>query len=529
MYKKKIKSALISVFYKDGLDDIIRELDRLKVKIYSTGGTQSFIESLGVACEAVEDLTTYPSILDGRVKTLHPKVFGGILARREASHTAQLEKFDIPEIDLVIVDLYPFEETILKTNNAEDIIEKIDIGGISLIRAAAKNFQDVVVVPSRDDYADFLQILKEKNGYTKLDERRHFAMKAFNVSSHYDTAIFKWFIETSNEADKIPDFISEGSVKLEALTPNSFFKHSIQKNEPLRYGENPHQSAVFFGDLKELFETLNGKALSYNNLVDVDAAVRLMREFKNDKPTFAILKHTNACGVATKDTVLEAWTAALASDPISAFGGILICNTTIDVATANEINKLFYEVLIAPDFTPEAVTILKSKKQRILLRIKDFFQNKKVFKNLLNGVIQQDADLRTETAKDLKFVTVKRPSEQEIEDLLYANICVKHLKSNGIAIVKNRQLLTMGCGQTSRVDALQHALAKAEHFGFDVKGAAMASEAFFPFPDCVEIAEKAGITAVIQPGGSVKDQASIDYCNEHGVAMVMTGIRHFLH
>ena len=529
MYKKKIKSALISVFYKDGLDDIIRELDRLKVKIYSTGGTQSFIESLGVACEAVEDLTTYPSILDGRVKTLHPKVFGGILARREANHTAQLEKFDIPEIDLVIVDLYPFEETVLKTNNADDIIEKIDIGGISLIRAAAKNFQDVVVVPSRDDYADFLTLLKEKNGFTKLDERRYFAIKAFIVSSHYDTAIFKWFIEQEQDDEKMPDFISEGAFKVPELSSNSFFKHSIQKNDALRYGENPHQSAVFFGDLTELFETLNGKALSYNNLVDVDAAVRLMREFKNDKPTFAILKHTNACGVATKKTILEAWTAALASDPICAFGGILICNTKVDVATANEINKLFYEVLIAPDFTPEALTILRGKKQRILLKIKDFYQNKKVFKNLLNGVIQQDADLRTETAKDLKFVTTKRPTEQEIEDLLYANICVKHLKSNGIAIVKNRQLITMGCGQTSRVDALQHALEKAKHFGFDIKGAVMASEAFFPFPDCVEIADKAGITAVIQPGGSVKDQDSINYCNEHNVAMVMTGVRHFLH
>ena len=528
MYKKKIKSALISVFYKDGLDDIIRELDRLKVKIYSTGGTQSFIEGLGVACEAVEDLTTYPSILDGRVKTLHPKVFGGILARREANHTAQLEKFDIPEIDLVIVDLYPFEETVAKTNNAEDIIEKIDIGGISLIRAAAKNFQDVVVIPSRTDYADFLNILKERNGFTKLDERRHFAMKAFHISSHYDTAIFKWFVEQGS-GEKMPDFISEGASSLKALTANSFFKHSIEHSEPLRYGENPHQSAAFFGDLTQLFETLNGKALSYNNLVDVDAAVRLMREFKNDKPTFAILKHTNACGVATKNTILEAWTAALASDPISAFGGILICNTTVDVATANEINKLFYEVLIAPNFTPEALTILRGKKQRILLKIKDFFQNEKVFKNLLNGVIQQDADLRTETAKDLKFVTTKRPTEQEIEDLLYANICVKHLKSNGIAIVKNRQLITMGCGQTSRVDALQHALAKAKNFGFDVKGAAMASEAFFPFPDCVEIADKAGITTVIQPGGSVKDQDSINYCNDHGMAMVMTGVRHFLH
>jgi phosphoribosylaminoimidazolecarboxamide formyltransferase / IMP cyclohydrolase len=529
MYKKKIKSALISVFYKDGLDDIVRELDRLKVKIYSTGGTQSFIEGLGVKVEAVEELTTYPSILDGRVKTLHPKVFGGILAKREANHTAQLEKFDIPEIDLVIVDLYPFEETILKTKNEEDIIEKIDIGGISLIRAAAKNFQDVVVVPNRNDYATFLQILKENNGYTKLDERRYFAMKAFNVSSHYDTAIFKWFIEQEQNGEKAPNFIAEGSVELSPLTTNSFFKHSITQSEVLRYGENPHQSAVFFGNLGDMFETLSGKALSFNNLVDVDGAVRLMREFKDDQPTFAILKHTNACGVATKKTLLDAWKTALASDPISAFGGILICNKKMDAATAEEINKLFYEVLIAPDYTPEALEILRGKKQRILLRIKDFYQTTVSFKSLLNGVIQQDTDLKTETAKDLKFVTAKRPTDSEIEDLIYANICVKHLKSNGIAIVKNRQLITMGCGQTSRVDALKHALEKAENLGFDIKGAAMASEAFFPFPDCVEIANKAGITSVIQPGGSVKDQDSIDYCNANGLAMVMTGVRHFLH
>jgi phosphoribosylaminoimidazolecarboxamide formyltransferase/IMP cyclohydrolase len=519
MYKKKIKSALISVFYKDGLEPIVRELDRLKVKIYSTGGTQTFIEKLGVPVEGVDALTTFPSILDGRVKTLHPKVFGGILARREDEHVAQLEKYDIPEIDLVIVDLYPFEETIAKTENEDDIIEKIDIGGISLIRAAAKNFRDVVVVPSREEYTYLLALLKEKNGYTEMGERKYLAQQAFNVSSHYDSAIFNWFKDTPS-VDNAE--IMKGEEK-------HVFKYSIQNAEPLRYGENPHQHAAFFGDLSILFETLNGKALSYNNLVDVDAAVRLMREFKDDQPTFAILKHTNACGVATKKTLLEAWKAALASDPISAFGGILICNKKMDVATAEEINKLFYEVLIAPDYTADALEILKSKKQRILLKIKVFYQNPTVFKSLLNGVIQQDADMRTETAKDLTFVTNKRPTEREIEDLLYANICVKHLKSNGIAIVKNRQLITMGCGQTSRVDALRHALEKAEHFGFDVKGAVMASEAFFPFPDCVEIGHKAGITAVIQPGGSVKDQDSIDYCNEQDMAMVMTGVRHFLH
>ena len=519
MYKKKIKSALISVFHKDGLDEIVRELGRLKVKIYSTGGTQTFIESLGVPVEAVEELTTYPSILDGRVKTLHPKVFGGILARREESHTAQLEKFDIPEIDLVIVDLYPFEETVLKTKNEEDIIEKIDIGGISLIRAAAKNFTDVVVVPSRDEYAYFLQLLKEKNGFTEMGERKLLAQKAFNVSSHYDSAIFNWFVANP----------SLDNAEIMGAEEHPVFKHSVQHSEALRYGENPHQSAVFFGNLGDMFETLSGKALSFNNLVDVDGAVRLMREFRDDEPTFAILKHTNACGIATKKTLLDAWNAALASDPISAFGGILICNKKMDAATAQEINKLFYEVLIAPDYTPEALEILRGKKQRILLKIKDFYQKAVSFKSLLNGVIQQETDLKTETEKDLKFVTAKRPTDSEIQDLLYANICVKHLKSNGIAIVKNRQLITMGCGQTSRVDALKHALEKAENLGFDIKGAAMASEAFFPFPDCVEIAHKAGITSVIQPGGSVKDKDSVDYCNENGLAMVMTGVRHFLH
>lgn len=523
MYKKKIKSALISVFYKDGLEPIVKELAKQKVKIYSTGGTQSFIEGMGVRVEAVEELTTYPSILDGRVKTLHPKVFGGILARREDDHVAQLEKYDIPEIDLVLVDLYPFEETIKATKNEADIIEKIDIGGISLIRAAAKNFRDVVVVPSRNDYAEFLTLLQDKNGFTELDDRRRFALRAFNVSSHYDTAIFSWF---ALQEGNIPNSLDAAPL---ADVAQTVFKHSIQQSEPLRYGENPHQKAAFFGDLSQIFETLNGKALSYNNLVDVDAAVRLINEFRNDAPTFAILKHTNACGVATKTSVAEAWKAALAADPISAFGGILITNTTVDAATAQEINKLFYEVLIAPAYTAEALSILKSKKQRILLRLKSFYQNKISFKNLLNGVIQQDADGKTETAADLRVVTDKAPTEDQVKDLLYANKCVKHLKSNGIAIVKDGQLLAMGCGQTSRVDALRYALEKANNFGFDVNGAVMASEAFFPFPDCVEIGHKAGIVAVIQPGGSVKDQDSINYCNQNGLAMVMTGIRHFLH
>ncbi len=508
MFKKKIKTALISVYYKDKLEDIIRELARHKVKIYSTGGTQLFIESLGVAVEAVEDLTSYPSILDGRVKTLHPKVFGGLLARRERDHLAQLEQYNIPEIDLAIVDLYPFEETVAQGANENDVVEKIDIGGISLIRAAAKNFHDVVVVPGRTEYEHFLEIYREKNGFTELDDRKELARRAFNVTSHYDAAIFQYFLNP-------------------AAAP--VFKHSLLKAEPLRYGENPHQSAVFFGDFHQMFDLLHGKALSYNNLVDVDGAVRLMREFEKADPTFAILKHTNACGVATRPTILDAWQTALACDPVSAFGGILISNRTIDLATAQEINRLFYEVLVAPDYEPDALELLKTKKQRTLLRIKAFYQHATSFKSLLNGVIQQDADLKTETAEDLKFVTVRKPSEAEIEDLLYANICVKHLKSNGIAIVRNKQLIAMGCGQTSRVDALQQALVKAKHFNFDVAGAVMASEAFFPFPDCVQIADEAGIKAVIQPGGSVKDKESVDYCNDHGVAMAMTGIRHFLH
>jgi phosphoribosylaminoimidazolecarboxamide formyltransferase / IMP cyclohydrolase len=513
MYKKKIKSALISVFYKDGLEPIVRELDRLKVKIYSTGGTQSFIESLGLAVTAVETLTSYPSILDGRVKTLHPKIFGGLLARREREHLSQLEEYDIPEIDLAIVDLYPFEETLASTKNEADIIEKIDIGGVSLIRAAAKNFQDVVVLSSKKDYRYFLDIIQEHNGFTEMADRKELARRAFMVTSHYDTAIFQYF----------------NSAAFTGHQPDSVFKHSIVECSPLRYGENPHQSAVFFGDFDKMFDLLHGKPLSFNNLVDVDGAVRLMREFKNEAPTFAILKHTNACGVATKKTILEAWKAALACDPISAFGGILICNKKIDLHTAEEINKLFYEVLIAPGYSPEALALLQTKKQRTLLLIKEFYQHATSFKSLLNGVIQQETDLKTEQASDLRCVTIKQPTEAEIADLLYANICVKHLKSNGIAIVKNKQLITMGCGQTSRVDALQHALNKAKHFGFDTQGAVMASEAFFPFPDCVEIAHKAGITAVVQPGGSVKDLDSITYCNDQGLAMVMTGIRHFLH
>lgn len=505
---KKIQSALISVFYKEGLGPIVQELKRLGVKIYSTGGTQRFIEEQGVEVEAVEDLTTYPSILDGRVKTLHPKVFGGILARREESHLSQLEQYEIPELDLVIVDLYPFEETVASTKDESAIIEKIDIGGISLIRAAAKNYKDVVVVPSRDEYGMLLDLLKDKDGVTEIADRKELARRAFKVSSHYDTAIFQYFDEESEDRA---------------------FKQSIHQQEVLRYGENPHQQGIFHGDLSGLFEKLNGKALSYNNLVDIDAAVALMAEFKEADPTFAILKHTNACGVATRSTVLQAWTDALAADNISAFGGILICNHEIDLATAQEINKLFYEVLIAPSFAADAQALLSAKKKRVLLRIKGYDVQPRTFKSLLNGVIEQDADLKMEVAGDLEVVTKKAPTEAEIADLLFANKCVKHLKSNTIVLARGNQLLSMGCGQTSRVDALKQAIDKAGRFGFDLAGAVMASDAFFPFPDCVEIAHQAGVTAVIQPGGSIKDQDSIDFCDQNGMAMVKTGVRHFKH
>lgn len=510
MADKKIKSALISVFHKDGLENIVKTLIEQDVIIYSTGGTQKFIESLGGKVERVEDLTTYPSILDGRVKTLHPKVFGGILARREEDHLSQLKKYEIPEIDLVVVDLYPFEETVASTQDQEAIIEKIDIGGIALIRGAAKNFGDVVVIPSQEEYGDLENILIDQNGTSTLYDRQRLARKAFKVSSNYDTAIFNYF--DSIEQEEIPAF-----------------KQSIHKGKVLRYGENPHQQGIFFGEMDEMFEKIGGKELSYNNLVDVDAAVNLMAEFKNDDPTFAVLKHTNPCGIAKRGTVLQAWTDALAGDPVSAFGGILICNSKIDLATAEEIHKLFYEVLIAPDFDQDAMDLLGAKKKRILLKIKDFHVNDKSFKSLLNGVIQQDTDKKTETKEVLETKTNRKPTAQELDDLVFANKCVKHLKSNTIVLAKNNQLLAMGCGQTSRVDACNQAIAKAKNFGFDLKGCAMASDAFFPFPDCVEIAHKAGIKAVVQPGGSIKDQLSIDYCNENDLAMVFTGVRHFKH
>ena len=508
MASKKIRSALISVYHKDGLAPIVRELQRLGVKMYSTGGTQRFIEGLGAEVEAVEQLTSYPSILDGRVKTLHPKVFGGLLARREAGHLAQLEQYDIPEIDLAIVDLYPFEETLASTDDEAEIIEKIDIGGIALIRGAAKNFNDVAVVPSKAEYGLLLQLLQEQDGVTSLADRRELARRAFLVSSHYDTAIFHYF---------------NGDRAGEA------FKQSIAESQPLRYGENPHQEGVFYGRLEDMFEKIGGKELSYNNLVDIDAAVGLMREFRDAGPTFAILKHTNSCGVATRPTILQAWKDALAGDNVSAFGGILISNAAIDLATAQEIDQIFYEVLIAPAFEADALEFLSKKKKRILLRIKGWQANRRSFKSLLNGVIEQDTDLKAETAEELKTATRRAPTPEEAEDLLFANICAKHLKSNTIVLAKGRQLIGMGCGQTSRVDALKQAILKARSFGFALDGAVMASDAFFPFPDCVEIAHEAGITAVIQPGGSIKDQESIDYCDQHGMAMALTGVRHFKH
>jgi phosphoribosylaminoimidazolecarboxamide formyltransferase / IMP cyclohydrolase len=503
-----LRSALISVYSKDGLEPIIRRLHELNVTLYSTGGTQTYIQKLGIPVTAVESLTGYPSILDGRVKTLHPAVFGGLLARREPQHLGQLAEYNIPELDCVIVDLYPFEDTVASTTVEQDIIEKIDIGGVSLIRAAAKNFHDVAVVGSKDEYRLFLDLLNEKNGQLDLADRRELARRAFKVSSNYDIAIFNWF--------------NEG-------TTDIAFKYSIHRSDILRYGENPHQSGVFFGDFDQIFDKIGGKAISYNNLVDIDAAVQLMREFQVGKPCFAILKHTNACGVARRHTLLEAWQAALACDSTSAFGGIFVCNTTVDVATAQEINKLFYEVLIAPDFEPEALALLQKKDQRILLKIKTFDIKKRTFRSLLNGVVEQDADLKTETEADLRTVTKRAPTPKEVGEMIFAAKCCKHLKSNAIALIKERQLIGMGCGQPSRVDALRQAIAKARSFGFDLTGAVMASDAFFPFPDCVAIAHEAGITAVIQPGGSVKDQDSIDACDERGMAMVMTGHRHFRH
>lgn len=507
---KKIKSALISVFHKDGLDEVLPLIKALDIKVYSTGGTQKLLESAGITVHTVESLTSYPSILDGRVKTLHPKVFGGILAKREADHLSQLDKYEIPELDLVVVDLYPFEETLKSTDDESKIIEKIDIGGISLIRAAAKNFKDVVTIASKDQYPDLLDILSHHEGTTTEIERKRLAMKAFQISSHYDTKIFEYFNQPFDDG--------------------AHLKLSENHKMPLRYGENPHQEAEYFGDLGKEFEILNGKALSYNNLVDIDSAIDLMREFKNEsQPTFAILKHTNSCGIAIRETVVAAYEAALAGDPISAFGGILICNQPIDLATAELIDKQFYEVLIAPDFNEDAFAHLSKKKKRILLkRTNDLVQRSKV-KTLLGGTIVQHTDLKIESEEDLKVATEKAPTKDEVAQLLFANKVAKHLKSNTIVIAKGNQLVGMGCGQTSRVDACKQAIDKAKRLGFDLKGSVMASDAFFPFPDCVEIAHGEGIVSVIQPGGSINDKLSIAFCNDNGMSMLMTGARHFKH
>lgn len=509
--QKKIQSALISVYYKEGLDKIVQKLQEFDVTIYSTGGTLSFIESLGVPAIAVETLTGFPEILGGRVKTLQPKIFGGILARRNnESDLAQLQTHQIPPIDLVIVDLYPFEETLQSNATEAELIEKIDIGGISLIRATAKNFYDTVIISSRAQYDEFYQLLVSGQGNTNLADRKALATKAFMISSHYDTAIFNWMNETQNE---------------------KAFKQSLLASKPLRYGENPHQQAVYYGNLSEQFNVLNGKELSYNNLVDVEASIYLIQEFT--EPTVAIMKHTNSCGLASRSSVEEAYAAALAADPVSAFGGVIATNRPINLAAAKLLNELFFEVLTAPAFDEDALELLKSKKNRILLQSKlvstKQFNKKQQFKSVLGGVLVQDVDNSAEKVENFKTVTTKQPTPSELADLEFAIIAVKHLKSNGIAIIKNRQMIGMGCGQTSRVDALEGALKRAKEFGFDTNGAVMASEAFFPFPDCVNIAHQAGISAIAQPGGSIKDQDSITAANENGQSMIFTSVRHFKH
>lgn len=506
---KTISSALISVFSKNGLEPIVKKLKDHGVTIYSTGGTQKFINDLGIEVVAVEAVTDYPSILGGRVKTLHPKVFGGILNRQDNdSDFREMESFNIPQIDLVIVDLYPFEKTVASGASHQDIIEKIDIGGISLIRAAAKNFKDVMCVSSVDDYSEFLELLSENNGAITYEDRQRFAAKSFNVSSHYDSAIFNYFNRDN------------------ALTT---LKLSETNGTVLRYGENPHQKGYFFGDFEAMFEKLHGKVLSYNNLLDIDAAVNLMNEFIGEAPTFAVLKHNNACGIAQRSNLHQAYVDALAGDPVSAFGGVLISNSEIDISTAEEIHKLFCEVVIAPSFSPEALTVLKGKKNRILMVQKLTELPASSVRSCLNGYLVQDKDGITDSAEFLETVTELGPTANEVEDLLFASKLCKHTKSNTIVLAKGKQLCASGTGQTSRVDALNQAIHKAKSFGFELEGSVMASDAFFPFPDCVEIAEKAGITAVIQPGGSIKDQLSIDYCNENKVAMVFTKTRHFKH
>ena len=502
----KLKSALISVFDKDGLEPIVKKLNELGVKIYSTGGTELYLREIGIPVFKVEDVTGYPSILGGRVKTLHPKIFGGILNRNENNDDIRdLKNFEIPNIDLVIVDLYPFEKTVKLNESEDNIIEKIDIGGISLIRAAAKNFKDVMCVSSKDDYSDFLHLL-DNNGEINLESRKNFALKAFNVSSHYDTAIFNYFNQDNNS-----------------------LKASYKNGKELRYGENPHQKGTFYGDFNSMFEQLHGKELSYNNLLDVDAAVNLILEFYNDIPTFAILKHNNACGLASRNSLLSAYKNALAGDPVSAFGGVLISNKTIDFETAEEINKLFCEVVIAPSFEKSAIKLLKSKKNRILLVLKNTELNNQQLRTCLNGVLSQDKNNVTDSILDFKTCTEKSPNSLEIKDLEFASKICKHTKSNTIVLAKNLQLISSGTGQTSRVDALKQAIEKSNNFKFDLNNSVMASDAFFPFPDCVEIAHKSGISSIIQPGGSIKDNLSIEYCNKNNISMVLTGTRHFKH
>ncbi len=504
--QKRIKSALISVYHKEKLDVIVRKLDELKIQLISTGGTAKFIRELGVDVTEVEALTGYPSILGGRVKTLHPKVFGGILGQRALDNDVEeMKQYDIPEIDLVLVDLYPFEETVAGGGTQDEIIEKIDIGGISLIRAAAKNYSDVLIVPSQSHYTDLIELLDRKKGMTDTQDRLRFAQAAFAVSSHYDTSIYHYFSSPEPE----------------------YLKFSSHDYKSLRYGENPHQNGRFYGSLDDLFEQIHGKEISYNNLLDIDAAICLIDEF--DASSFGIMKHNNACGFATRESLSEAWKDALAGDPISAFGGVLVTNRTIDSDTAAEINKIFFEVVIAPAYSEEALQILRMKKNRIILVRKDGTMPDYQFKTLLNGVIWQNRDKRRESEKDLKTATLEHPDEQQVKDLLFANILVKNTKSNAIVLAKNNQLISSGVGQTSRVDALKQAIEKARNFGFDLDGAVMASDAFFPFKDSIEIAYEAGVKAVIQPGGSIRDQESIDFCNEKKIPMVFTGIRHFKH
>ncbi len=503
---KKITTALISVYYKDGLYDVLEKLRHLGVEVFSTGGTYKYITENGFKAKTIESLTSYPSILGGRVKTLHPKVFGGILSRRENnSDMEQLEEYAIPQFDLVIVDLYPFEETVESTANESDIIEKIDIGGISLIRAAAKNHKDVLVVSSSGMYGELIGLLDKNNGETEIDDRKYFAARAFNISSHYDTAIFNW--------------MNTGGVEA--------FKYSSMRSNVLRYGENPHQKGEFYGDMDKVFRQLHGKAISYNNLLDLDAAINLINDF--DETTFAVIKHNNACGLASREKLIDAWTDTLAGDPVSAFGGVLATNRNIDAETAKEINKIFFEIIIAPSYDNDALVILKSRKNRIILLKKSYDFSNKLFRSAINGVLVQEKDLKTETVSDLRQITKAKPSEREIEDLLFANKLVKHTKSNTIVLAKNKQLIGSGTGQTSRVDALRHAIEKARSFGFELEGAVMSSDAFFPFADSVEIANKVGISAVIQPGGSIRDKDSVEYCDKNGMSMVFTGIRHFKH